>query len=480
MREPFYFSKDVENMNERIITPQDEQYRAIIGTLKVLSVGDDYITDVSLDLLDSRVNRNNWQYENLEQHLSQFYRKPLLVAYEGEGLDGKPKFGGHNFRYAIDPETGEEYCSFVSSDAEKIIGVTAFDEGDVRTERRGNDTWITATGVIYEWYAHELVSKLKAQQGRGMDVSIETLILDGYEDETGVEHFTKYIVLGVTLLGDGIMPAVEGAHIKTLSEIEAEMPNLKLRAASYRNQENKPQEKQNEKRSEQKPMELFTKRQVAELSAKFEDYTVLAAGRDENGIHVALMAADGTPYCYTSDTMETFAPEKILQERVNAVFKFGDDVLEVDACVMNDAIQAKYITAHNELESVKGELASALQTITSMKEAENNRRVNAAKEIAKKTLEAFNENRENKIDISELDALNADIDNGVYTNSVNNDGEWTGDKAVEDRVYAICGRKVAETEKADVKHYLSWGGAAKKQENEPQTFGELFGRMNRE
>ena len=52
-------------------------YRSSTGKLRVLSRENDYLFRVEVWLLNSAVNRNNWQYLNLEAHRELFVDTPL-------------------------------------------------------------------------------------------------------------------------------------------------------------------------------------------------------------------------------------------------------------------------------------------------------------------------------------------------------------------------------------------------------------------
>ena len=83
--------------------------RTFYGQLKVLESTNPYLMPVEVKALNSLVNRNNWQYINLQSHLSAFAQIPLLTAYN---MGGAVIGGSHQFDEKIDPKTGERYVSF--------------------------------------------------------------------------------------------------------------------------------------------------------------------------------------------------------------------------------------------------------------------------------------------------------------------------------------------------------------------------------
>ena len=189
-----------------------EKNRTINGTMKVLETANPKLYAVEIMALNSQVNRNNWQYINLEQHLNEFLDIPILTAYVGGGMIVGD---GHNYNMKRD-ENGEEYASFTASDAERIVGWVPKDANNVRLEVVDGVEWVIVKGNLWSWYAKELVDQI-ARQG-SMEVSIETLVMEESQGENGVDIEEKYLVLGITILGNGVEPAVAGANIKTLSD----------------------------------------------------------------------------------------------------------------------------------------------------------------------------------------------------------------------------------------------------------------------
>ena len=162
-----------------------QMFNSFTGKLRVLSKEDEFLYRVEVWLLNSEVNRNNWQYLNLDEHRKLFVDTPILVAYPGGGKVGD----GHNFRMRTDVN-GEQYASFTDPTAERIVGWFKND-ADIRIEEKDGVRWIVGNGTIWAYYARELADMLTEQGAEGMDVSIETLV-DTYEVKNGVEVFDKY------------------------------------------------------------------------------------------------------------------------------------------------------------------------------------------------------------------------------------------------------------------------------------------------
>ena len=242
-------------------------HRVEVGRLKVLEAVNRKLYRVEIWALNDKVNRNGWKYINLESHLPEFQDIPILTAYL---RDGKVIGDGHNFDMRIDPKTGEHYASFTAPDAERIVGWVPKD-ANIRIEPEGETKWVVVTGYLWTWYARELVEKI-AGQGGGMEVSIETLVTKEHI-ENGYDVEESYSVLGITVLGDGVSPAVAGASIKSLAELRSSMKDEILKAASYIGEKEPETQKTTNPKERKKITMIPTMRQLAEAGKAFEGYT---------------------------------------------------------------------------------------------------------------------------------------------------------------------------------------------------------------
>lgn len=450
-----------------------ETIRQVQGELKLLAQGNAKVQKVEIWALNSLVNRNNWQYVNLKSHLNEFKDIPILTAYLPTGKIGD----GHNFNEKIDPETGEKYVSFTAPDAERIVGWISKDS-NIRLEMKDGVEWIVAEANLWAWYSKELVDKI-LRQGQ-MSVSIETLILEEhYEGEVAVEE--KYVVLGVTVLGDDVAPAVADAAIKSLAmlkECRTAMSEEVLKAASYIGEiENEPghpiaetnKAKLNNTKGVKAKM-IYSKKQLEELAPLFGGFRVLGAVKDDNGIHVALLSAEGATAIYTMGSLaEAIVPEKIEKVNAQATFEFSEDCnLAVNASDFLDGEVSELKSANAELtaklDSATKDLEKANATIKAMETAENKRRVQACKDTASAVLNEYNATSSVKVDEKVLEAINADIDNGMYSESVNANGEWTGEAQVRQRVMSECAEAVMSANKANAasaKKVFAWDNIQK-------------------
>ena len=390
-------------------TDGGKTYNTFTGKLKVLSQEDEFLYRVEVWLLNSEVNRNGWQYLNLDEHRHLFADTPILVAYTG-GKVGD----GHNFRMKRD-ENGEAYASFTDANAERIVGWFKNDS-DIRIEEKDGVRWIVGDGTIWSYYARELADLLTEQGAEGMDVSIETLV-ENYEVKNGVEVFENYQILGTTILGKGVNPAVAGAHIHALS-LEDDLKDFKLKVASYMETAKETIQKGTKRMA-------LNKVQLEALNAKFNGYKIV--GTSEDGNHIALLSeADNCFYGYTLNGEEEIVAENIKPVNLNAEADFGDDVKVALDAIGAYVDQIKALTKKvADLEATANEFESENKAL---KEKETNRRNKAVVAAIKALLKAYNAEADEPIDDKACADIVEDAENGEFSDCENAEGEFCGEE----------------------------------------------------
>lgn len=430
-------------------------HRVEVGRLKVLEAVNRKLYRVEIWALNDRVNRNGWKYINLESHLPEFQDIPILTAYL---RDGKVIGDGHNFDMRINPKTGEQYASFTGADSERIVGWVPKD-ANIRIEPEGETKWVVVTGYLWTWYARELVEKI-AGQGGGMEVSIETLVTKEHK-ENGYDVEESYSVLGITVLGDGVSPAVAGASIKSLAELRSSMKDEILKAASYIGEKEPETQKTTNPKERKKITMIPTMRQLAEAGKAFEGYTCV--GLSEDGMRVALLSADHAPFFYAfSETDKgNVIPERI--KAASAIVSFKADEMETEASL--DTVMAPALNslkaAEERVKALEAEKQSLTEKLEGMEKREKARRLQAAKDAAKAALDKFNANRDEdrKFNCDILEGLNSRIDAGEFTECEDKECNWVGDKMVANEVAVLCMAEQAKQDAADKakeKHFHTW------------------------
>lgn len=417
----------------------------VLGLLEVLDRDSDLNYNVKLRVMRSGLNRNGWDYRNIEQFAETFKGTPILCAYPGNQIGD-----GHNMGEAL--WNGEVICDFTGPNAERIVGAIGEGESDVWTESGEDGTWIIANGKLWRFYNRQLCDHL-AEQGR-MEVSAETEVTEEH-DENSVSIFTAWRGLGVTILHETVAPAIPGASIQALKAMDSEKWNsLKLKAASYHPKTEggegtppkaeEPTTPNNNKGVEKKL--ILNKRQLAKLNERFKDYVLLQATENEEdkSILVTMRNDSYESFSYRLASMdETIATERIVP--VACTVNIGEDFsMNADDYFASLTSRVERLSA--DLSKAEKERDEAQATIKAMTEKENTRRVKAMKEAAKSALDKFNADRsaEEKVCEEDISCVMAEIDGGDYTECADKDGNFCGEEKVCQRVMSICAQKDIE------------------------------------
>lgn len=417
------------NSNDKIVSFE--------GQLRLLSAKDGWLQKVEVRLLNEEENRNGWIYRNLDEHRKLFARTPILCAYVGDKIAD-----GHNFTMRKDEKEGKEVPDFTAPDAERIVGYFANDE-DIRIEFIDGKKWIVGVGTIFTWYNRQLVEKLKSRGS--LSVSIETLINEmHYEGKT--EVFTKYQILGTTILNEKVNPAVVGANIKTL-QFKGDIQEFTMRVASFDKQQlglpnNEPQTQQNSKKGVGKSMKILN---LDDIRDKFEGYTVLGC----NGLSVALLSDEGRTFTYTfQENEDTVVPSRIEAVAVNSVFGEGDGAVTVSAEQLIGTEKSQLNAAKVALEKEVQKNAELTAKLNKMEEQETARRKEAVKAAIKSRL--ADNKRDCSYDLPDTlcDSLMTDECIGKYAGMVDEHGAFCGEKQAMCDVDALCMDEIRKENKA--------------------------------
>lgn len=422
------------------------------GSVKVLRQLNKYEFAVEIRVMREGLNNNKWDYRNLKEHYRTFLGQPILIAYVGRKIGD-----GHNMRPVRMPDGGVEY-SFMDGSCERIIGTLSENESDVRLEEHDGKLWMIAKGRIFAFYAREAVQKI-IETG-SMDVSAETEIFDAETGENGVEIFTNWAGLGVTILGDDVPPAIPGARIKAMS-VEEDVRNMNLKAASLQTKDDDSPRNQTKKGVKTN----MSKRQFAQLQKMFDGYTVLSVSDDGN--NVCLMSEkDYLPAGYTfsgeADKNGVVAERICAMNNVYAKFAFDEEHgVDVDIARIIEPLAEKLVAANADNEKKDQEIARLNALVTEMQEKEKVRRVSDAKKAVMNRLDVLNKDRDARCAYSKelAEAVCAKIETGCFNEVCNEKGEWCGDEAAVMQLEAMCAREQEKQDKAaaeKAKKAISW------------------------
>jgi len=416
-----------------------------VGTLRVLRQDSDLNYEVEMAVLRSGVNRNKWDYRNVERYAQTFLGTPILCAFP-EGRIGD----GHNMREYQDSEGNTRY-SFLSPTAERIVGTIYDNPSAVWTEDRDGETWACARGMLWRFYNPELVDKI-ARQGR-MEVSAETDIFDIRKDGD-VEVFEDWKGLGVTILGDLVDPAIPGANIKAFAALQERF--IQLKAASV-NQS--PQRGENNKGVRT----LNKKTLLKELSAKFDGYKIL--GFTPDGTCVLMLNSECAPCIYEFQERDhgVVIPERITTVTLSAVYAFNEtDKVEVDCgemlCDITREACDKAEAAAKECEDAKSELESCKTQMAAMTERENARRMKACEDAVQAKLKDAVKNL--SFDSALGDEVLQAVKEGKYMNSVDAEGNFIGDQLAVNALLAKVGEAQMKAAASKPTRYVWETGSA--------------------
>lgn len=420
-----------------------------LGTLRVLQQDNDLNWDVQIEIMRSGLNENGWDYRNVGRYASTFRGTPILCAYLPGGRIGD----GHNMTECRGMD-GKVHYSFTDGTAERIVGMIYDTDDAVWTEERDGEVWAIARGKLWRFYNPELVDKI-ARQGR-MSVSAETNVTKAHREDDR-EVYSQWYGLGVTILGDGVAPAVPGANIKALEAMQSKFKEMQLRAAAHHH--NKPQD--DNKGVKTLGSAMSNKPLLKKVQEKFKDYRIL--NMSENGDHVLMLNSAGLPCTYISkaDDHDVVIPERIEFATLSSSFKFSDET-ELDVDVMG-LLSASVEEANNRAEAAETKAANLTaenerlnSQLQAMNEAEDKRRI----EECKKAMEAaVNEAKECGVELPDdlCKSTKEAIEGGCYNSKSDKDGNWIGAECVKtelmSKVGELCLQAAKAKKLAEEKHY---------------------------
>lgn len=440
----------------RFATKAPQEVKLFNGELRVLSKQNEFLYNVELSLLDDTLTQNGWRYTNLEKHRPLFAGKPILIAYTRGGT----KIGdGHNMR-VVRGADGQEYASFTDADSERIIGSLSDNEQDIQLVERDGNKWIVGKGSIWTWYAQEAVEKI-ASQGR-MDISIETLVTKNrIEGDEEVEE--DYIILGATILGDDVPPAVKGANIRPLSvRDEAAFRDLKLRAASYNGKKEEPDRLTPPAKKTKGVRKNVSKKLIEKVQGMFPDFRVLSVSEDGNQVMLR-RNSDGEfkGYVFPETDRETIREGCFVDVNASLVMNGADGVeMTADADVLIENLERDLSAAKAELESEKALRVQAEKNLADIQEAQKNQRRASAKLAAKHELAEINATlaAEEQVEEADLAEIENAIDAGEYDDCTNAKGEWGGCERACAAVQAMC-MKAIKAQRSKHTRVNAWDAA---------------------
>lgn len=397
---------------------------------------------VEIRAMKSGVNRNNWDFtlEGIKKNGKTFAGQPLLIAYVGEKIGD-----GHNFEYEYDPITGALTPDFRGADAERIVGEILDDIKVEEVVEMNNESWLILPARIWKYYAQQLVDYLA--ENKVMDVSVEVEVEDNYEvREDGVEVFTEWTGLGVTILGQGVTPAIEGARLRALA-MSDEYKKMRTLAASYNG-------KSNSNKGGRVIMNETLKKALA--SALAEQGTFLGFSADDK--YASVFRKNGVPAfypCAEYNEADGIVASKFIDARLvmSADIVNGEETETVTCNAANilDAANAEAETAKAEVEKAKKECEQAKQDyekasarVAELEKAESDRKLAEMTKAFDDAVKAHN------LTASQAEQI-TDEEINVVHNSINEGKIADADSAIGEFKKLAYDKHVAAQKKDDKK-----------------------------
>lgn len=444
-----------------------------LGTLRVLQQDNDLNWDVQIEIMRSGLNENGWDFRNIGRYANTFRGTPILCAYLPGGRIGD----GHNMREQRGLN-GKVHYSFTDGTAERIVGMIYDTEDAVWTEERGGELWAIARGKLWRFYNPELVDKI-ARQGR-MSVSAETNVTKAHREDDR-EVLSQWYGLGVTILGDGVAPAVPGANIKALEAMQGKFKEMRLRAASYH-----PSKPQDDNKGVKTLNGMSNTPLLKKMQEKFKDYRIL--NMTENGDHLLMLNTAGLPCTYISkaDDHDVVIPERIEFATLSSNFKFADNTeLDIDVTAL---LAASVEEANNRAEAAETKAANLAtenerlnSQLQAMNEAEDKRRI----EECKKAMEAaVNEAKECGVELPEelCKSTKESIEGGCYNSKCDKDGNWVGAECVKtelmSKVGELCLQAAKAKKRSEEKHYAWEPGFAGNSTKDDDPIAQIISQIS--
>lgn len=166
------------------------------------------------------VNGSYIAKENMETALPSFQLRPILANFI-EKNDGTIDFGAHDMEIITNPfDSSEEIVKYI----ERPVGVI-FGDAKLVFDKEAEVDRVNVSGFLYEDYGNLAIKVLEARGGNA-SVSVELVIKSlTYDVKNKVLNILDFYFNGVTLLGENILPGMEGSDI-TLEDFNKENNSL--------------------------------------------------------------------------------------------------------------------------------------------------------------------------------------------------------------------------------------------------------------
>ena len=346
-------------------------------------------------------NGSKFSIESFKKAESTLKNIPIL-AYIKQTDEDKYDFDGHN----IEMRTTETPNKIVTKFhyLERPIGIIP-ESNNIGYEEEDGETFICCDGYIWKSYANDGLDILMNSDTKSVSMEIE--VIDGVLDEEDDYFFdiTDFIFQGVTVLGDDVPPAIDGASITKYSNFSAykEMFSEMLNEINKLNKEGEDMEEVKDDVVEEVVEDKVEDEVVEEVEDVIEekddepadDEVVEEEVKDEEEIEVVEEVED-------VEVVEKV--EDVVEEEVKDDFSIFNDILEtVPSSIeeLHDALKDMIGSFGREVSDLKEKLDSQSAELSRLQEFEKEIKSEELKSDMEAIIEKYSMESESLVDLKE-------------------------------------------------------------------------------
>lgn len=175
---------------------------------KVFSLDDDLIP-VDIKVMHNGLNLNNTYFsdEVIEDAKETLKNKPILGYIKKQDGSDNIDFGGHEFEIVLT----EDDVKIVA--LERPLGVIP-ETNNYAIQEIDDKKYVVCRGYLWREYLNDAYEILKENPNKSVSMEIA---VDDYEvNSDGTIDIKKYRYLGITILGDDLTPAMQGAELNVI------------------------------------------------------------------------------------------------------------------------------------------------------------------------------------------------------------------------------------------------------------------------
>lgn len=166
--------------------------------------------------IGKNLNKTKFSEESIKDAELTICNIPILGYLKYDDEDEVIDFDGHNIVTKI--VECSDGLKIEQRYLERPIGVIPSDT-EITYEEYNGETYLCATGYVWKCYANEGYQLLLNSEEKS--VSMEISVSEGETDNNdGYYDIKKFTFFGVTVLGDDVMPGIQGANITKYSQMQ--------------------------------------------------------------------------------------------------------------------------------------------------------------------------------------------------------------------------------------------------------------------